>query len=184
MPLGTAYPFGLRDVKLTPFTDPTTETLGTPVDLPASRTLTFTDSEDYEDLRGDDKTILSLGKGSTLSWELEAGGISIDAYKIFAGVTTTSSGTTPEQVTTMTKNVATARPYFQIEGQSISDGGGDLHVVILRCKATGDIEGEFSDGNFYLTKCSGQGYPSIKSATEDDLYKIIQNEASTPITGS
>ena len=47
MALGTAYPFGLRDVKLTPFTDETTEALGTAVDLPASRTLSFTEAEDF-----------------------------------------------------------------------------------------------------------------------------------------
>lgn len=181
MPLGTAYPFGLRDVKLTPFTDQTTEALGTPVDLPASRTFSFTESEDYEELRGDDKIITARGLGASVDWELEGGGLSLDVYKIIAGGTLTDSGTTPNQVRKFTKKATDARPFFRAEGQAMSDSGGDVHVVLYRCRATGDIEGEFADGSFYLTQCSGQAFPSQASGTLDALYDIIQNETVTPI---
>ncbi len=43
------------------------------------------------------------------------------------------------------------KPYFMVEGQSIDDDGGDVHVVVYRCKATGNIEGEFADGAFFVT---------------------------------
>jgi hypothetical protein len=79
------------------------------------------------------------------------------------------------------KNVTDTRPFFQIEGQSISDSGGDLHCVIYRCKATDKFEGEFGDGEFFLTGCSGKGYASLMSANFGDLYQFVQNETATAI---
>ena len=181
MALGTAYPFGLRDVKITPITNPATEALGTAMDLPASRTMSFTETEDYEELRGDDKVITARGMGASVDWELEAGGISLDCYAAIAGGTLTTTGTTPNQVKKVAKKATDARPFFRAEGQALSDSGGDVHVVLYRCRATGDIEGEFSDGSFYLTTCSGQAFPSQAVATVDALYDIIYNETITAI---
>lgn len=176
MPLGTAYPFGLRQVKLTPFTDQSTETLGTGVVLPAARTLSFTEAEDYEELRGNDKKIASRGLGPSVDWDLEQGGVPLDAIKIVAGGTVTDSGTTPNQIRKFTKKATDSRPYFRAEGRSVSDSGGDVHVVLYRCRATGDIEWEFSDGSWVLTSCSGEAFPSQATATVDALYDIVQNE--------
>ncbi|MFT8046885.1 hypothetical protein ACMYMB_23080, partial [Salmonella enterica subsp. enterica serovar Enteritidis] len=61
MPLGTSLPYGLRDVKLTPLVNGVP---GTPVDLPNARTLSFSESEDSEELRGDDKIVATRGKGA------------------------------------------------------------------------------------------------------------------------
>lgn len=180
MPQSTAYPFGIRDIKVTPITG-SDDTLGTPVDLPAARTLSFKDGESFETLRGDDQNITSLGGGPEITWDLEAGGISMAAYAVFAGVTVATTGTTPAQVDTMTKKTSSVRPYFRIEGQSISDSGGDIHVVLYRCKTTGDIEGELSDGNFFITKCSGEAFGSRAAASLDKLYDIIQNETAVAI---
>lgn len=133
MPLNTIpLPYGLRDVRLTPYTTAAADTLGTPVDLPYSRTFTFTDAEDYEDLRGDDKKIATHGKGSEVEWELEAGGISYEAYKVLNGGTVGTTGVTPNQIKTYSKMVTDARPYFKVEGQAISDSGGDMHCIVYK----------------------------------------------------
>lgn len=181
MPLGTAYPFGLRDVKLTPFTDDNTETLGTSVDLPASRTLSFTEAEDFEELRGDDKVITARGLGPSVDWDIEAGGISLEAVNVIIGGTVVTSGVSPAEVKTFKKKATDARPFFRAEGQAISDNGGDVHVLLYRCRCTGDFEGEFSDGSFFLTSCSGQAFPSLEAGEEDTLYDIIYNETVTAI---
>jgi hypothetical protein len=181
MPQGTAYPFGLRDIKITPITNAVTETLGTPLDMPAARTMSFTEAEDYEELRGDDKTITARGLGASVDWDLESGGISLPIYRAIAGGTLTETGVTPAQITKIRKLATDARPFFKAEGQALSDSGGDVHVVLFRCRATGDIEGEFSDGSFYLTQCSGQAFPSQNATSIDALYDIIQNETVTAI---
>lgn len=176
MALGIAYPFGIRDIKITPITNAVTEAYGTMLDLPAARTLSFTEAEDFEELRGDDRLILSRGTGPSVEWELEAGGIELSVYAAIAGGTLNESGVTPNQIKSWSKKVTDVRPYFFVEGQAFSDTGGDVHVVLYRCRATGDIEGEFADGSFYLTACSGTAFPSLKSGKIDALYDVIYNE--------
>ena len=159
MALAETLPYGLRDVKVTPYTNSTT--LGTSVDLPASRTFSFEEGEDFEELRGDDKLIAMRGNGASVSWELESGGISLEAYK---------------------KKVTDSRPEFKVEGQAMSESGGDFHVVLDRCKATENLTGELADGSFWLTGASGTAFPSRLSGNTDQVYRFIQNETATSIS--
>jgi len=183
MPLTTAYPFGLRDVKLSSFTNATTETPATPtIDLPAARVFTFTEAEEYETLTGDDKTITTRGKGATLTWELEGGGYSADVVKLIVGGTLTDGGTAPAQTRKLRKLATDSRPFFKVEGQSMSDNGGDVHGVIYRCRATGDFEMHFEQGTWFLTNISGEAFPSLAATTVDALYEITYNETITAIT--
>lgn len=183
MPLTTTpLPYGLRDVKLTPYTNDSATTLGTPsVDLPNARTFSFSESEEFTELRGDDKIVTTRGQGTSVEWDLEAGGLSFEALKIMAGGTITETGTTPAQKKIFAKKVTDSRPFFKVEGQMISDSGGDLHCVLDRCRSTGGIEGEFSDGNFFLTSGSGVALPSLITARVDTIYEFVQNETAVAI---
>jgi hypothetical protein len=181
MPWDSALPFGIRDTKVTAYTN-TTTLAGSSVDQPNARTLSFSEAEDYEELRGDDKVVAIRGLGATVEWEMEAGGISIPAYKAMNGGTTTTTGTTPAQVTTYTKKVTDERPYFKAEGQSISDSGGDFHAVLYKCRASGSMEGELSDGSFWLTSSSGVALPALLTGKVDVLYEFILNETAVAIT--
>src|SRR3546814_3406925 len=111
---------------------------------------------EFTELRGDDKVVAIRGQGPGVEWEMENGGISIPAFKNMNGGTTATSGTTPNQVTTYTKKVTDAKPYFKAEGQSMSDLGGDFHTVLYRSRASEGIEGEMADGEFWLTAASGE----------------------------
>lgn len=176
-------PYGLRDVKLTPYTDATATTLaGSSLDLPNSQTFSFTESEDFETLRGDDRDIASHGKGASVDWELAAGGISMEAYAAMAGGTVTTTGVTPNQVKRYRKLITDSRPYFKVEGQSISDSGGDFHTIVYRCKVTGDITGSQEDGKFWITGTKGKGYASLIPASLDAVYDFIQNETTSAIS--
>ena len=177
MPLTThPLPFGMRDIKLKPITG--VSTLGTAVDLPVARTLSWSESEDFETLQGDDSTVASVGAGPTCGWEMESGGLPFEAYKIMAGGTITETGTTPAQKKVYSKLTTDRRPYFQAEGQAISDSGGDVHAVLYRCKADGDLEAEFANGAFLLTNASGKGYGD---ETTEDLYVFTHNETPVPL---
>lgn len=184
MPLTThPLPFGLRDVKLTSFTTDAATAYGTPsVDLPVARTFSFSDTEDFEDLQGDDTTAASHGAGPSLEWELESGGLPFSAFKIMAGGTITDSGTAPAQKRVFSKLTSDSRPYFKVEGQAISDSGGDVHGVVYKAKATGSLEGEFGQGAFFLTAASGRGYGSTVTADLAKLYDFVQNETAVAIT--
>lgn len=175
MTLTNTLPFGCRDIKLRPLNN--AGVAQTPVDLPVARVLSFSDTEAFEELRGDDQVVASHGNGPTVNWDLEQGGISYEAYAVMAGGTVTTSGVTPNQKKTYSKSATDARPYFEIEGQAISDNGGDMHVVIWRAKADDALEGEFSDGAFWVTAASGKGYANAAGK----VYDFVQNETAVAI---
>lgn len=175
-----SLPFGLRDIRLYPVN--ADGSLGSGVNLPAAQTFQFNDTESFQELLGDDITIAAHGAGPTVDWELDAGGISIQAYQIIAGGASAITGTTPNQKNTYTKLTTDQRPYFQVEGQAISDSGGDMHAVVYRCKATGDIEGKMDNGNFSLTKAKGKGYGDTQGTSPTNkLYVFVQNETAVAI---
>lgn len=181
MPITThPLPFGLRDVKITKLQADGISEDGLAVDLPVSQTLSFSETEDYEELRGDDTVAATHGNGPTVDWSLESGGLPFEALEIITGGDVTESGTTPDMVKTFKKLGTDARPYFKIEGQVISDSGGDVWCVIYRCKADGDISGEFSDGAFFVQSLSGRGFPN----SAGDLYDFIQHETAEAIPTS
>lgn len=174
-------PYGLRDVRITPYTDASAMVLAsTGVDLPNSQTLSFSDNEDYEDLRGDDHLVTSHGNGSEVDWELGAGGISFEAWQALNGGSVTTTGVTPNQIKTYSKSYTDVRPSFQIEGQSISDSGGDFHCKIYRCKVTGELTGSQEDSKFWITGAKGKGYANLASPV-NRLYDFIQNESAVAI---
>jgi hypothetical protein len=185
MPLNThPLPFGLRDLKVTPYTTVERTVLaGASIDLPVVQTFTFTEQEDYEDLRGDDELQTSHGKGPVVNWDLESGGLPFEAYAAIAGGTVTTTGVTPNQVKTHRKLVTDVRPFFKIEGQAISDSGGDVHGIVWACRATGDIKAEMKDGTFMIPAISGKGYGSklLSGPPLKSLYDWVQNETAVSI---
>lgn len=175
-----AIPFGLRQVKLTPYKDDGTLDESSAVMLPAARTFSFSEEEDYEQLEGDDRIVASHGAGPTVSWELESGGISLAAYRILAGGTITDTGSAGTETRSYVKKTTDSRPYFQVSGRAISDNGGDFHAIVHRCKADDSLEGEMAHGEFLLTNASGAGYGDPEDS--DKLYEFIHNAEETPLS--
>lgn len=176
---GYAIPFGLRQVKLTPILADGSLDTANAAFLPASRTFSFADTEDFETLEGDDRTFASHGSGPTVDWELEGGGISLAVWKILSGGATVSGGTAPAATNTYTKKFTDSRPYFQVEGRAISDNGGDFVAEVFRCKADSSLEAEMSNGSFLLTSASGKGYGD---ETTEKLYEFRHRETAVPLT--
>jgi len=181
---GTALPYGMRDVKLTEYSDASGSILGsTTVDLPNMQTLSFSEAEEYTELRGDDRVIAIRGQGALVEWELEAGGIDFRAWEILTGGNVILSGVAPNRKWTLRKRATDARPYFRAEGRAISDSGGDVHAIIYRARANDTVEGEFADGEFFITSASGQGLPMLDEAF-DLLYDLVVNETAVAIPGT
>lgn len=176
----TALPYGLRAVKVAPMNADGTP--GTFVDLPNAQTFSFSESEEFTELRGDDHVVATHGQGPTVEWELDSGGISFEAAVVINGGTMTSSGTAPNITYTYSKKTTDARPYFVVEGQAISDSGGDLHCRLYRCKATGSFEGELNDGEFWVSKADGTGLGSVDTTTVDKIYTFTKNPTVTAIS--
>lgn len=181
-PVADALPYGVRDLKLTQYTDALGMVLGTTsVDLPYMQTLNFTEAEEFAELRGDDRLITTRGKGSMVNWDLESGGLASASWAVFTGGSIIETGSTPDRIVEMQKKSTQARPWFRIDGKIISDSGGDVLVRIYRCRANGNIQTNFADGAFTTTQVSGVGYPLLDD-TNDLLYSIFRRETSAALT--
>jgi len=163
-------PFGLRDVKLTNMAGTTQ------VDLPAARTLQFTERIRSGELTGDDALKAVVALAEAVEWKLEAGGISLEAYALMTGRTATETGSTPNLVTTLTGSAADTFPYFKIYGKSIGDGVDDVHVKLWKCKLTA-IEGSFGEGAFFVKSASGVGMDDGSNG----IWDIVQNETAADL---
>lgn len=182
MPIADALPYGLRDVKITPYLDEGGTVLGdVSYDLPVAQTFGFNETEEFQELRGDDKLVATHGNGAKVDWSLEAGGISLVIWSILSGGQIITSGLTPNRVEIMRKKGTDVRPYFRVDGQVISDSGGDIQGRVYRARCNGNIGGDFGDGKFYVTAASGVGLPLLDD-TNDLLYDIIRHETKTTLS--
>lgn len=181
-PLPTALPYGIRDCKLTPYVDASGTILGdTSIDLPNMQTFSFSENEEFQELRGDDRIIATRGQGAQVEWSIEAGGVNMKVWAILTGGQIIETGTTPDRKIILRKKGTDARPYFRVDGQAISDSGGDVRCIVYRCRCNDSIEGEFKDGEFFITSVSGLGLPLLDDAN-DILYDFVQNETKSVIS--
>ena len=171
MSVGGNQPFGLNDIKVTDISYATQQ------DLPAAQRLTFNPRIVSGELPGDDAILAVSSRIVALDWELEAGGIDLDAYAIMTGYTVSSSGTTPGQQDELQWDKAKCLPYFSIFGKALgSDCTDDIHVLIYKAKVT-EIEGALQDGEFYITSCKGV---AIDDGTHG-IMEIIQHETAEAV---
>jgi hypothetical protein len=169
---------------LTPYLDAKGTLLGNQsYPLPIGMTLGFSETEQFDELRGDDTMKAVHGRGSQVDWSLEAGGMNMQAWSIITGGSVTVAGVAPTRTVQLQKASTTQRPYFRIDGRVISDSGGNIVARIYRAKANGRIRADMKHGAFQTSQIDGIGAPLVN----DDaswLYTIIQNETDSPLSGT
>ena len=166
-------PYGLNDVKL--YDDDGTNE----VDLPVSTTLKFTPRVGSSELYGDDGVQSVAGMVEALEWELEAGGISLEAWAKLTGLSASEAGTTPNRTMSLTVDAGQNMPYIRIAGKSLGDGDDDVHVYLYKVKCL-KIEGQFAGKSFFVTSCSGIAVTDGSNG----IYKVLQNETATALNWS
>ena len=180
--LPTSLPYGVRDCKLTGYLDAAGQVLGPQsIDLPYMQTLNFSETEEFQEMRGDDKVITTRGRGSEVAWYLEAGGMSTQVWAQLSGGDVIERGLAPFREIEIQKRSTQTRPWFRIDGRIVSDSGGDVLVRIYRCRANDNIQANFADGEFTTTSVSGVGYPLLDE-TNDLLYSIFRRETAQALT--
>lgn len=164
-------PYGLSDIKLT--------NIGSTlqVDLPAAIKLTFKDRIKSAEGVGDDQLSVVVSVREAAEWELEATGLPLEALALMYGITTSTTGTTPNQAKTLQANGAVRLPYFQIYGKSLGEGDDDVHCLLYKCKVTEGFDGPLEYGNLQKG--------TIKGVAIDDgshgVYQWVQNETATTL---
>lgn len=189
MALTDVRPFGIRDLKVTPWSS--AGTLGTAVDLPGVSLFKFKPTLVNGETKGDDTILAIHAYEECVEWELESGGLSLDARKAILGGTVTDAGTTPNQTKTYVPTAAgVQRPYFKIEGQALSEAGGDIHSVVYKCLCE-DVEGGGGEGGNSQKQTFKGRAVAINAAEATALsapaavglcYHFKQNETATAIS--
>jgi hypothetical protein len=175
----TRLPYGLRDVKVTPLDSAGVK--GTAVDLPNAQTLEFQEATETQELRGDDTVVAQRTTVSAVEWTLEAGGISFEAMVVMVGGTISSTGSTPNIVKSWVRLGTDAYPDFHIEGQAMSESGGDHHTIIHRAKAT-QFSGTHQDQEFWISSAEGTGIATLTAADVGKVWTMKANETATAIS--
>jgi hypothetical protein len=179
--LPDALPYGIRQIMLTPYLDAQgTQLANTSYPLPVAMTLGFSESEQFDELRGDDILVAVHGRGPEVDWSLGAGGLPIMAWSIISGAMVIEEGVAPMRQVRLRKSGDDVRPYFRIDGRVICDSGGNIIARIYRCKVNGKIQGDQKGGAFMTSNIDGIGIPMVGDSARW-LYEIIQNETDSAI---
>jgi hypothetical protein len=171
-------PYGLRDVKVATLDNAGVK--GTLVDFPNAQTLEFQESTNVQQLRGDDVVVAQRVTIDSVDWTLEGGGLSLEAMVVIAGGTITTTGTTPSVVKKWRRMGSDAYPDFFMEGQSLSESGGDDHIVLHRCKAT-QISGSHTDQEFWVSHAEGNAIATLTTANVGAVWDFVANETTAVI---
>jgi hypothetical protein len=180
--LPNPYPYGLRQLMLTPYVDAQGTILAdTSYPMPVAMTMGFSETEQFDELRGDDVLVAVHGRGPQVDWSLEAGGLPIKPWSIISGGMVLEEGVSPNRRVRLRKSGDDQRPYFRADGRSVSDSGGNVVGRIYRCKANGRLQADRRGGAFMTSAIDGVGLPLVGDQGRG-LYEWIQNENDTPLS--
>jgi len=177
-------PYGIRQIRLTPYLDAQGTCLAdVSYPLPVAMTLGFSETEQYDELRGDDVLVAVHGRGPQVDWSLEAGGMNMTCWSLLSGGSVIEEGVAPTRVTRMRKSGDDLRPYVRIDGRAISDSGGNLKTRIYRAKANGRLQADLRGGAFQTSRIDGVGLPMVGDGGRW-LYEFIHEEHDSAIPGT
>lgn len=173
-------PFGCRDCKIGPYSGSTPPLPTAKVDVPRIRTVELNVTRDQTDLEGDDVKIATHTFAKGLDGSIESGGINLAVLAVLEGGTASTTGMTPNKISTYLVQGTDQEGYFLVEAQMYADDGGDMHFTGWKIKAANGPNYSFTQGEFAVTACDLAGIYD-ESVTPSRLYTIKQNETASII---
>jgi len=142
------FPYGLRQVAL--YNADGTGKLA----LPAAMMMHVTPLTASARFEADGHLVGAASFVEGAEWELEAGGISLEALAKLTGLTAASAGSAPNRTLTLSADAGAQMPYLRIAGRAVAAEGGDVYVRLYRCKLEA-LEGTFRAGEFWVSYAKG-----------------------------
>ncbi len=190
MALGhTTKLFGVNDAgvyKLTADVSGTTPTYASKVDLVGVKSLEATLATDTKTLTGDNTVLSADSVLKELSGKMEYAKHNFDIWTALLSATTTDSGTTPNQASTITITQTTLPAFFKIEAQTkqVDYVGGDVHVLLYKCMP-GNLMAGFSEEDYRIQSADFIAVPligTISGGPAAAWMSVIGNETAVAIT--
>ena len=112
---------------------------GTKVDGPGARTLTWTIASDSDQLEGDNSIIAVVRNPKKLTGSVEVGRTNLAFFATCVGGTASTSGTSPNGITTLDESSSAGSRYVQIKGNTYSQdaSGSGYEITLKKCLVTG-----------------------------------------------
>jgi len=162
------FPFGLRQIALY-------DTAGAnKLLLPAALMMHVTPLLETARFEADGRLVGAAGFVTGAEWEMEAGGISLEALAKLTGGSANQVGSTPNRTLTLSQDARAQMPYLRIAGRAVSDAG-DVICRLYRAKVE-SLEGTFRDGEFWVTYCKG-----VAVSNGTIVYEFVQQETAAAL---
>ncbi len=163
------FAFGLREIALYS-ADGTGKVL-----LPAAMMLHVTPLLNSVRFEADGRVVGAAGFVAGAEWELEAGGISLEALAKLTGDAAATAGSAPNRTLTLSHGAGDAMPYLRIAGRALAGDGGDVFARLYRCKVEA-LEGTFREGEFWVTYAKG-----VAVSDGPRVYEFVQRETAAAL---
>jgi hypothetical protein len=184
MPLShVSKSYGTRDAKIAPLTaDPAggTATYGALIDVPGIKSVTIGGSVNEKQLRGDHQLLDTEAIIEDITITFDYAKLSQDVLDVLMGGTITDAGTTPTQTATYALLGTDSPGYFRFEAQvaAADTVGGDVHLVLYKCKITGIPDIGTAEEDFKTFSVSARAVPRLADSKWMD---VVFNETAAAI---
>jgi hypothetical protein len=135
------------------------------------------------ELEGDGGLLDVFSKMKAAEVTIESGYLNMALAAIISGVTATTTGTTPSQVTSYEVTRDSRPKWFKVEGRWMYPGLGlgSVNFTLWKCKATdpGEIAVEDANGKFGTTKITAKAVPCESTGK---IYKVTANETAAALS--
>lgn len=168
--------FGVNDAKIAKLTaDPAggSATYATSVDVPGIKSVTISGEITTVDLRGDHTLLDSDSTLQNVTVGFEYAKLSLDALVVWLGGTVSDSGTTPDQIAklAMLGTDTLLANYWKFEAKTVSADtvGGDVHLVLYKCKLTSFPELGTAEEDYQTFSVEARAVPRLADSKWIDI---------------
>jgi hypothetical protein len=164
-------PYSLIDAKVYPYA---AGVPGTAKDMPGIRRIEMEASIEETEHRGDNSILAVAASFNSMDLTVEVGQLNLDAIAALSGGAVTTTGTTPDQIRTLTRKSTDNLADYQIKAKTNSRtvDGGATWLIYPRCQWVGGPSYSMEDNEFPVIEIQCRAVPDAASI----IYMISQYE--------
>jgi hypothetical protein len=167
-------PYSITDGKVYPYA---AGVPGTAKDMPGIRRVEMEAQIEETEHRGDNQILAVAASFSSVDLTIELGQMNLDALAALSGGFVETTGTTPDQIRTLTRKSTDNLADYQIKAKTFSRtvDGGATWVTFPRCQWVGGPSYSMEDNEFPIIEVTCRAVPGAS----DIIYIISQYENAT-----
>jgi hypothetical protein len=165
-------PYSIEDAGVFPYS---AGVPGTLKDIPGIRRVEMDAQIEETEHRGDNRILAVAASINSFDLTLEIGQLNLDAIAALSGGTVATTGTTPDQIRTLTRKSTDVIADYQIKAKTTSktSDGGAFWLTFPRCQWVGGPSYALADNEFPVMEITARAVPQASTNT---LYIASQYE--------